>query len=338
MKMMTGSGFSAALIGATVGLALASTAHAAEFTLKFAVGTQNEPMHEYMKRYESCLEPASGGRIDVQLYPGGQLGGVGSMIEGIQLGTIEAIFIAGQHMKGVEKRYGVVDAPGLFHSFEHANASYWDPDFRDRYLMAGRDKGVMGLAIFAYGPTSFQTVRPVTTLDDFRGLKVRILASDVEQKLTSAIGAAGLQVDWPEIIPSMQRGQIDGVHSNIVIANASKFHTVAKHATLTNSSMIPVVPFMSVRFFESLPGDLQEAVLQCGREVERGMTEVAVDFDNNAQRLWQEAGAQIHFLSDEEQKRIDEIAAKVGEEVYSADPDLRELYEALRNAAQAHGS
>ncbi len=336
--VLNGGIVSKMVLAATATLALSSGALAADFTMKFAAGTQNEPMHAFMKLYEPCLETATDGRIDVQLFPGGQLGGMSSMIEGIQFGTLEVMFGAAQHMKGVEKRYGVVDAPGLFNSFEHANAAYWDPIFREPFLNLGRDKGVMGIAIFAYGPTSYQTREAVTKLADFKGLKVRILASDVERKLTDALGAAGLQVDWPEIVPALQRGQIDGVHSNIVIAEAQKFYTVAEHATLTNESMIPVVPFLSVKFFDKLPPDLQEAVLACGRSVEQEAAKVAIEMDQTAQEKWEAAGGQIHLLSPEEQAELNKKAAAVADEVYADDPDVRDIYNALKEAAKKHAS
>ncbi len=328
----------AALLGAALSLTLVSTASAADFTLKFGGGGQNEPIHDYLQHYEKCLEPASGGRIDVQLYPGTQLGGVASQIQGMQVGTIEAAMMAGQHMKGVDKRYGVVDAPGLFSSFDHANASYWDPAFRDRYLEAGKDKGVMGIGIFAYGPTSFETVEPVKTLDDFEGLKIRILATDIERKLTDAMGATGIQVDWPDLLPALQRGQIDGVHSNIVLATSYKFYTVAKNATLTNVSMIPVVAFVSVKFFDSLPADLQEAVLQCGRQVEQELAPIAAEYSANAEAAWKEGGGEIFVLDDADMQKLNEIAQAIGDEVFTGDPDIKEFYELLKAAAERNGN
>lgn len=327
------SRFAATMMAATASLALSTGAMAADFTMKFGVGPTNEPMHEFMKLYEPCVEQESDNRIDVQLFPGGQLGGLASMIEGVQFGTLEAFFGASQHMKGLDKRFGIVDAPGMFNSFEHANAAYWDPNFREKYLNMGRDKGVLGFGIFAYGWTSFQTREPVDTLADFKGQKIRILASDVERKMSDELDIAGLQVDWPEIVPALQRGQIDGIHTNIVIGYAQKFHTVAPHATLTNESMIPVVPFMSMKFYNKLPEDLQEVVLSCGESVEKEAAKIAIEFDKTATENWESVGGTVHRLSDAEQRTLMEKAIKVGDEVYANDPDLQEMYNILKDAA-----
>lgn len=326
----------ATLLGVSAGLALASAASAADFTMKVSGGGQNEPQAKYIADFGQCLEAASGDRIDVQAYPGTQLGGLATQIQGLQLGTIEAAIMAGQHMKSIDKRYGVIDAAGLFNGFEQTNATFWDPDFEDKFLQLGRDKGVFGLALWAYGPTSFQTVEPVKSLADFKGLKLRILATEIEQRLTDSIGATGLQVDYGDLIPALQRGQIDGVHSSIVLAHAFKFYTVAKHTTLTNEAMIPIILAVSTKFFDKLPEDLQTATLDCARNGAREIAPYAEEFGKDAETRWQEAGGEIHALSDAEQKELRERVAQIVDDVYGNDPDLKDIYGLLKATAAKH--
>lgn len=323
-------------LGAAIVAAATGAASAADFTLKFGVATRNEPMHEYMKLFEPCVESASGNRIDVQLFPGGQLGGVARMIEGLQLGTLEGVFIAAQHMKGVEKRYGVVDAPGLFTSFEHANKVYWDPRFREPFLNSGKSKGVVGVGIFAYGPSSYATKEPVRKLADFKGMKFRILATQVEQRIVASFGAAGLQVDPGDWVPALQRGQLDGIRSNIVVARVLKVNTVAKHTTLTNEAMIPVVGYLSTKFIDRLPADLQKAVFECGKTVERQSSKIAIDFDNKAQAAWKAEGGEIHLLPPADQATLMANAQKIGEDLFGNDADLKDLYGVMVQLAKEH--
>jgi TRAP-type C4-dicarboxylate transport system substrate-binding protein len=323
-------------LGAMILATAAGTAMAADFTLKFGVATRNEPMHEYMKLFEPCVESASKQRIDVQLFPGGQLGGVSRMIEGLQLGTLEGVFIAAQHMKGVEKRYGVVDAPGLFTSFDHANKVYWDPRFREPFLNAGKAKGVVGVGIFAYGPSSYATKTPVTKLADFKGMKFRILATQVEQRIVDSFGAAGLQVDPGDWVPALQRGQLDGIRSNIVVARVLKVNTVAKHTTMTNEAMIPVVGYLSTKFLDRLPADLRDAVFACGKQVERESSKIAMDFDDKAQQAWKAEGGELHTLAPADQATLMANAQKIGEDLFSADPDLKDLYGTMVKLAAEH--
>lgn len=334
LKYILLNGISAAMVSGLMLSYGVNPATSADFTLKFATVPQNEPTHEYMKRFEACLEPASDNRIDVQLYAGAQLGGMARMIEGLQLGTIEGMMAAGQHVQGVEKKYSVVDAPGLFPSIEAANSAYWSPEFREPYLLAGKDKGIMGIGIFAYGPVSFQSKDPISTLEDFRGKKIRIIATEGEQKLVSALGGTGVQVDFPEMVPALQRGQIDAAHASIVIANAAKFYTVAKNVTLTNESMIGVVAFLSTSFYDRLPADLQKAVTDCGMKAEREMQDVAIEFDAAVIENWKKSGGQVHRLNEEDQEKLFNEAVAIGKEVIGSDPDLKPLYDALASSSE----
>lgn len=326
-----------AMLGVSLGLTFASIASAADYTMKIAGGEPNVgPMNALVAEFQKCIGPASGSRIGVRLFPGTQLGGPAAQAQGAQNGTIEAVVFAPQHLKGVDKTYGVVDAPGLFQSFEHANATYWDPSFHDRYLQAGKDKGVLGISIIAYGPTSFQSVKPLRTLADFKGKKFRILATDIERKLTEALSAAGLQVEWPDLIPAMQRSQIDGMHSNITLAASYKFYTVSKYTTMTNLSMVPVGIFVSTKFYDKLPADLQKSVLECGREAEKAAAPVSVKFDEKAMADWKAGGGELVRLGDKDQAQLNALAVEVGDSVYLKDPDLKNLYEIMKAAAAKH--
>ena len=176
------------------------------------------------------------------------------------------------------------------------------------------------------------------TLDDFKGKKLRVLATEVETRLMKALGATGLQVDAPDLVPAMQRGQIDGVRSNIVLANSLKFYTVGKNYLPTNEAMIPVVPYMSVQWFDKLPADLQQAVLDCGKQSEKEGAKIAVQFHNAAEAKWTENGGSIHHLPEAQEAELLAKAQEIGQEVFGNDADLKTLYEALVAAAKKHSS
>ncbi|MAY85527.1 MAG: hypothetical protein CML02_02185 [Pseudooceanicola sp.] len=326
-----------AVIAIAAGVATTAGASAADFTMKFAgAGGAEDPSSKYIADYTECVQAESQNRIEVQHFPGTQLGGIGAQIQGLQLGTIEAASMAGQHMKSVEPSYGVIDAPGLFTSYKHANDTYWDPAFMEPYLSAGRDKGVMGVGIWAYGPSSFQTVDPVETIEDFKGLKLRILATEIEQRTANTIGAAGIQVDWSDIVPALQRGQIDGVHTNIVLAHAFKFQTVAKHVTLTNETMFANVHFMSTKFYDSLPDDLKAVVMECGKVASQSVAPLAEELGTGAEQKWTDAGGEVHRLNEAEQAEFMSSVAGIVNDVYGNDPALQDMYDLLKNTAQKH--
>lgn len=306
------------------------------FTIKFGATGRNDPMHTYMRDFKECAEANSDGRIVVEMYPASQLGSMPQMAQGVQLGTIEMIVLAPQHLRGIDPRFGVVEAPGLFKDVAHSNRAYWHEEFHDAYLSAGNDTGLRGLAIFAYGPTVYLTKEPIRELDDFSGMRLRVLATAIEQELVESLGATGVNVAWPEVTGALQRNQIDGLRTALAIGTALQMYTGAPYATLTEEAVIPVAVFASQSFLDKLPKDLNGLLKQCARETERGMTRVAEDFYEEAQQGWTEGGGEVLRLSDAEQMRFLERAAGIGDEVYEAESsEVRTMYERLRRAAES---
>src|ERR1700681_3270804 len=108
-------------LAALVLLAPAGPAAAAEFVMKFGTATMNEGQHQFLKIYKEEVERASGGRIEVQIYPGSQLGPIPREIEGVQLGSIQGFISPVDFFVGIDPRYGVFSSPILFR--DEANAA-----------------------------------------------------------------------------------------------------------------------------------------------------------------------------------------------------------------------
>src|SRR6266478_5125248 len=128
-----------------LGSAIFSPAAAADFVMKFGTATFNESQHQYIKFYKEALEKASSGRIEVGIYPRSELGPIPRMIDGLQLGTIEAYIGPADFYVGVDPRFGVFSAPILFRDNDHASATVLDPELNEYILGLGVAKGFVRL-------------------------------------------------------------------------------------------------------------------------------------------------------------------------------------------------
>ena len=105
---------------ATIGFVLAACAlasaptHAAEYTLKWAVVTRGDMQEKFGHKLAEVLPKATNGRVEVKVFPGGQLGNPQALIEGVQLGTVEAYENPADFFSGVDSRFGVFSIPFLF--------------------------------------------------------------------------------------------------------------------------------------------------------------------------------------------------------------------------------
>lgn len=305
-------------------------------TMKVGIVVQNDPLHESIKLYKDRVEARSGGRIKVELFPGAQLGGIPQHVQGVLLGTVEMFMTPPAFFVGAEKRFSVTDTPGLFDSIEHAHATLTDSEFRDAYLSAGEAKGVKGVSFWAYSPTSYASLSPIRRIDDFKGKKLRVLATAVETGLMRDLGAAGVPMDYAETLPALQSKTIDGIRSSIVVLGASKHFTVTKFITVIEDTQIPCAGMVSMVFFNKLPADLRKVIEDAGRDIEAPMLKVALDFDARAQQLWKDNGAEIIKLPAAERADFMRRARAIGENVLSNDPVTKDLYATFKQVAEKH--
>jgi len=309
-------------------------ASAADFVIKVAIFPTDEIHHEWGRSFEERLEKATNGRIDVQLFPGHQLGGIAEMVDGVQVGTIEISMLPPGFFKGVDPRYQVTDVPGLFDDIAHISRALSCDEFRIPFMSMAEDKGMIGLSIFDYGPTAYASVKPIRKLADFKGSKMRVLATDVERAIIKEFGGTGIPMGMGNVIPALQRGQIDSVRSTIVVLAALKIYDAAKYITLVEDTHIPDMAMMSKKFYDKLPADLQKAVIDIGRELERYMEDVVIRYDRRAGNIWESKGGEVIRLSTAERDEFMRRTAPIGDKVMGGDPKLAPMYNKLKACAE----
>src|SRR4051794_3512181 len=114
--------------GALCAASFAAAAQAPN-VMKIGTATLNDSQHEWMKIFVSHIEKDSGGRIKGEIYPASQLGPIPRMIENTQFGAIQGYIGPPEFMTGIDPRFQVLAAPGLFKDMAHAQRTLTDPEF-----------------------------------------------------------------------------------------------------------------------------------------------------------------------------------------------------------------
>ena len=311
-------------------------AFAEEYAMKVGIISQNDPLHAYIKLFKEKLEKASDGRIKVQLFPGAQLGGESALAEGVQLGTIEMVAIPAVYLKGLDERFQVADAMGLFRDLNHAYASIQNPEFRDPFLKIADDNGIKGVSLWVYDTTGFATKAPFKSLEDLRGQKLRVLASDMERQLMTDLGSTGVPMPFVEVVPALQRGTIDGVRTSPIIMSAFRVPTVAKYLTITNDAPITIGGFVSKRFYDKLPKDLQATLDTVGREVELEMKGVVGGIRETMLNRWKEMGGEIATLPEDQQNKLMELNRDASAKHIGSSAAMKPLFETLQRISASN--
>jgi TRAP-type C4-dicarboxylate transport system substrate-binding protein len=302
---------------------------AADFTMKIGFATMNDIQHQWANWYKEALEARSKNRIEVKLFPRGQLGPIASQIEGLQLGTVEAFTTPADFFAGMDPRFGTFSIPLLFKDAAHAEKVLLDPAMNNEILALGADKNVQIVSVYTYAPAHYFGKQPIRRLDDFKGKKLRVNATAAERAKMRQFGASAVPMDLAEVVPGIQQGVIDGTMSATAVYVNLKFNDIGKVLTEVNDTMIVSVAAVSRPWLAKLPADLRQAVIQEGTNLQQRVNEHSRILDQSMVKRWREAGGEMVKLPEADQAKVRQLLAGIGEEVTKDNATANAFYKKL---------
>lgn len=325
-----------AAIAVVLSAALVAQAIAADFTMKIGFVTINDQNQQWANWYKEAVEKGSNGRIEVQIYPASQLGPVPRQIEGVQLGTIEAVLLPADFFVGLDPRYGVFSIPGLFKNVRSAAATIADPALNKEILDLGESKGMVGVTAFVYSAADYFANPPIRSLEDFKGKKFRINATPAERERMRLLGATAVPLPTNEVVPALQRGAIDGTQSAIALFVNFKYIDLGKVLTQTDDTMLVPIAVVSKAWLEKLPADLQRLVIDEGRKLQPRVQDMSFSVLDEMRKKWKAAGGEIVQFSAAEQAKLNEVLKPVGPEITKSNPALSAFYNRVKSVSDKH--
>jgi C4-dicarboxylate-binding protein DctP len=305
--------------------------------MKLSTPTVNDVTHEWMKAFKAGVEARSNGRIKVEIYPANQLGQIPATVEGVTLGTIEMTTPAVGFLIGLEPRFQTLDAAGLFDSIEHGQKVLNDPEIRKRLSTFGENKGVEPLFTFLNGPLMLVSHRPVQSVNDFMGQKIRVPGpAPLHVEPFKKLGVSPVSLPLGEVLPAMQNKTIDGAIAAFAIFNAFKFYDVAKQATYLPGSFLIASGLVNRNFMKSLGPELEAIVREESRKAESLFTGYNIQDVERIRQSWEKNGAKTITLPADEQKMYLNLVRSVTPGVVAKNPKMKEDYEALLAAANKY--
>src|SRR5918995_3774887 len=303
-------------------------AAASQTTMKIASATINDVQHEWLKRFDAAMKPQSS-RLKIEIYPASPLVQIPRMVEGVAVGTIESFVTPTSFLVGVEPRFQVFDAIGVFGSPEHLSRVLQDPGFRKRALALGEEKGLKGIGIFFNSPIIVLARRPIERLADFNGKKIRVFGTPLQIEPMKKLGASPVPMAFGEVIAALQNGTIDGMLAGMPVLTPMKFYDVAKNVTEIHPSIVTSIQVVNKRWFDALPRDVQAAMLDAGTKVDKEAFSFATALIEKANKDWQSNGGQLLKLPGAEQTKLMADLKTLGTQLLSANPAVKSEYDEL---------
>lgn len=325
------TGFLAAAAVSAVALTMAGIqgAGAQTYTMKIGTPTINDTQHEWMKRFKAKIEKKTGGKLQVKLFPSSQLGPIPRMIEGMQLGTIESVTAPALFFVGVDRRNSAMYVPGMYPSLENCSKTVADPEFRKTIFPMMANKGIVAIGIYCTAPQAILTKKKINGLADFKGLKIRVLASDLEIKPMQALGINPTPMPFAAVVPGLQRGLIDGISSIPILFQRLKMYTIAKNITMTRLVYFPIPVYVSKIWWDKIPADMKKQILETSIEVEKELIPFNIKANAETLDIWKKEGGTVGQLPEADQKKMVEIVQAAAAKVLKSQPDVDAIYKVI---------
>ena len=241
---------------AAVALLAGAPVQAQDRTLKIA--TQNPKGHPIvvgMEKFAELVGTKSGGKIKVNTFPGGVLGGDAANVSAVQGGTLEMAIMNSGILASQVKEFAVYDFPFMFASSQEADTVV-DGEFGKMMHAKLADKGIVGLGYFELGFRNItNSRRPLAKVDDIAGLKLRVIPNAINVDWVSALGANPTPMAFPEVYAGLEQKAIDGQENPLTVINANKFYEVQKYLALTNHQYNPQSILISKKTWDTLSAD-----------------------------------------------------------------------------------
>ncbi len=290
----------AAFAFAAVCMGAAYQATAADYVMKIATGTPADPMampaSAALAIFEDKAELYTGGRVDVQIFPDGQLGDQLSGLQQVKSGEIQGSELAMGVMANLFPKITFTDLPYVMPDMKVAQELYKrNNPFMKKVLKELQDK--TGVGILFFSPQAYRHLtnnkKPVTSLADLKGLKVRTMQVKPHILMFNAAGAQATPIPWLEVYTSLQTGVVDGQENPLATIRAMNFQEVQKYITLTQHVHLVGAVTFNVEWFKSLPEDIQYALMKAGDEARVGSEALAPIYDIVNAKWLKEKGVRI---------------------------------------------
>lgn len=221
----------------------------------------DHPVHEAIMYMAERLAVHSNGKMEIQVYPGGQLGGERELIELLQIGSLAMTKVSSSPMEGFVPEMKVFSMPYVFKDSEH----YWrvlNSDLGKELLLSGEKVRLRGLGYYDAGSRSFYTVeKPIYKPEDLKGLKIRVQKSQTSLQMVRSLGGAGTPISWGELYTALDQGVVDGAENNPPSFYTSGHYEVAKFYTLNEHTFVPDIVLISTYVWNNLT-EQQQAWVQ----------------------------------------------------------------------------
>jgi tripartite ATP-independent transporter DctP family solute receptor len=273
----------------------------------FKLAQQNPKGHPLVtgaEKFAEIVAAKSGGKIKINLFPGGVLGGDAPTVSALQGGTVEMTVLNSGILASQVKDFEVYDFPFMFANGREADVVV-DGPFGQKMHAKLQDKGIVGLAYWELGFRNItNSKRAINRVEDLDGLKLRVIPNAINVDWVKAVGGNPTPMAFPEVYAALESKAIDGQENPLNVILANKFAEVQKFLALSNHQYNPQSVIFSKKVWDTLSADEKKILQDAAQEAAAFQRKTSRDAAAGNLDALKKAGMTVTELSGAEQAKL----------------------------------
>lgn len=285
-----------AILVSTIILSVFTTAcPAQEYDIRFSISVApDQPAAIAAKRFAKAMDNKTNGKVHVTVFPSEQLGGEPEVLQGVRIGAIQMAFLSPGALGNIMPDFQILNGPFLWDSWSVAKQVLTGPFGKDLYNRFLKQTGIRVLdPLWYWGWRDMTADRPIRTVQDMQGLKMRSPNIPIFVDMFDALGAHPTTVNFQEIYSALQQGVVDGQENPIPAIWSQHFYEVNDYLSLTRHILQSNLIVINNDFYTSLPNKLQQQLLKQIRKAGEYNTKLQRDAEQDLLNKLRKKGMKI---------------------------------------------
>jgi tripartite ATP-independent transporter DctP family solute receptor len=275
------------------------------------------------------LSKATGGKDNVKVFGDSSLGSEKDTVEQVKIGALDMVRVNTSAFHGIVPESMIPAFPFLFRDIEHFRKTMYGPQ-GDKILAAFDKAGFVALVMYESGARSMYAKKPIKTVADMKGLKVRVQPSDLWVSLINAMGASPAPMPFAEVYTGLKTGLIDAAENNYPSYDETKHYESAPVYSETMHAMPPEVLVFSKKVWDTLPKEEQEAIRKAAKASVPYYVKLWEAKEKDAKAAVIKGGAKIIPASEIDRKGFVEVEKPVWDK-FATTPEMKALVQEIVN-------
>ena len=298
-------------------------------TLRWAtVLATNHPSVQMMERVAKQVREETGGSVEIQTFPAGQLGSSRDVIESTSSGAIQIVDEGAAQFGQFVPQFSILEAPYIWRDAQHVRRVLGSQllDEMNAMLVSKRSMRIIGSTYYGKRHVTSGS-KAIHSVDDMKGFKLRIPEVDTFRAMAEAWGARPTPLNIGELYLALSQGAVDGQENPLPTIQSNKFFEVQKYVSATNHVYAANIVLVSKKFWDRLSPQEQQWMQEAANEARAYQREVSRKAAQSAVADLQAKGMQYNDVSPAERARMSQVAKTVTDKLAASyDPAIVKLY------------